>query len=63
MELLYTVEEVAEMFKIEIHTVHKLLRSAELGGVRVGRQWRIRQSDIDEFFINNTNRPGIRIGG
>lgn len=50
MEKLFTIKETAEYFKITPRTVERLVRSGELGSVRVGRQRRIRQSDIERYL-------------
>lgn len=49
MENLYTVEETAEKLKIHPETVRDYLRDGKIGGVKVGRNWRIRESDILAF--------------
>jgi excisionase family DNA binding protein len=47
---LLTVEEVAEYLKMPIPAIRKHLRNKTLPGVKVGRQWRVRQEDLEEFF-------------
>ncbi len=45
-----TPEQVAERFQVTAKTVRDWLRSGELIGVKVGRSWRIRASDIDRYL-------------
>jgi excisionase family DNA binding protein len=50
MEKIYTPEMAAEMLHVSILTLRKWLRSGQLTGVKVGRQWRIRESDLTLLF-------------
>ncbi|MEM4625767.1 MAG: helix-turn-helix domain-containing protein [Candidatus Pacearchaeota archaeon] len=52
MDKLYTPEEVAEILKVSVITVKKWLRSGELKGIKVGKFWRIREEDLEEFLRN-----------
>lgn len=45
-----TVNEVAEMLKVDIETVYRWLKTGKLPGAKVGGAWRIRKSDIDNMF-------------
>jgi excisionase family DNA binding protein len=44
---LYSVERVAERLGLHVRTVRAYLRSGRLKGVRIGKQYRIRQEDLD----------------
>ncbi len=46
-EKYYTPQEVADELKVEPRTVHSWLRDGLMKGVKVGRLWRISQSEID----------------
>lgn len=50
MDRLYTPEEVAEILKVSVITVKKWLRNGELKGVKVGKFWRVREEDLQEFL-------------
>lgn len=41
-----TVEEVAELLRVSVRTVQRLLAEGKLPGVRVGRQWRIPRAEL-----------------
>lgn len=47
---LLTPEEAAARLKISRVTVGDWLRSGKLKGVKVGRLWRIRESDLETFL-------------
>lgn len=46
----YTVEEVADLLKVNARTVYKMVDRDEIRSVRVGRQIRIPQDAIDAFL-------------
>lgn len=46
----YTVNELAKMLKVATQTVYRLLESGELKGVKVGRVWRVRREDLEEYL-------------
>jgi excisionase family DNA binding protein len=45
-----TPEQVAERLHISHLTVGNWLRSGKLKGVKVGRLWRVRESDLEIFL-------------
>lgn len=49
MEDLFTIEETAEKLKAHPETVRDWLRTRQLTGVKLGRSWRVRESDLREF--------------
>ncbi len=53
MEKYYSTEDVAEILGFKEKTVREWLRTGKLKGKKVGRLWRIKESDLEEF-INNT---------
>lgn len=48
-ERFYTIKEVAELLKVSDGGVRKWLKSGKLKGIKLGRIWRIKKSDLDEF--------------
>ncbi|MBI1873415.1 MAG: helix-turn-helix domain-containing protein [Acidobacteria bacterium] len=42
-----TLGEVIRYLRVNPRTVYRLIRSGELPANRIGRQWRIRRSDLD----------------
>ncbi len=49
MENLYSVEETAEKLKIHPETMRKYIRERRLAAVKIGREWRVRESDLRDF--------------
>jgi len=50
MAKLYTVNELAELFKVDIETIYRRLRSGDIKGFRFGKQWRFTQEEIDRLL-------------
>ena len=57
-EKLYTVKEVAEMLHFQPNTIRLWLEAGKLRGIKVGWQWRVRESDLQEFMKENTEQKG-----
>jgi len=47
---LLTVAEVAAVMRVSRMTVYRLIRRAQLKAIRVGRNYRVRQADLDEYL-------------
>lgn len=47
---LLTVSEVADAMRVSKMTVYRLIKSGDLHALRVGRNFRIRESDLDAYF-------------
>ena len=45
-----TTEEVLDYLKVNSRTIYRLIRRGDLPAVRIGRQWRFRQSDLDAWL-------------
>jgi excisionase family DNA binding protein len=56
-----TTEEVLDYLQVNLRTVYRLIKAGKIPAVRVGRQWRFRKRDIDNWL--NTSRPGLRGAG
>jgi excisionase family DNA binding protein len=57
MEEFLTVEQVAKRLQVTERTVREWLRTKRLKGVRAGRQWRIRESDLSTFLRELNGTP------
>ncbi len=55
MEKIYTPEMAAELLHVSALTLRKWLRGGQLTGVKVGRQWRIKESDLKMFLEHGTS--------
>lgn len=49
MEKIYTCEEVAQRYGVEVATVWGWIRKKKLGCFRVGKFYRVKESDLVAF--------------
>jgi excisionase family DNA binding protein len=56
MQPLLTPEEVSGVLKVTPYTVREYLRSGALKGVKVGKYWRVRESDLEAYVRNLPTR-------
>lgn len=49
-ERLLTVSEVAAAMRVSNMTVYRLIKSSQLGAIRVGKNYRIRESEVDRYL-------------
>jgi len=49
-EQYYTIEEVAKMLKVVYLTVYRWIQSDKLIAYKAGKQYRIKQSDLEKFM-------------
>lgn len=45
-----TVSQVAEYFQISEMTTYKLVQENTIPGFKIGRHWRVKRDDLDEFI-------------
>jgi excisionase family DNA binding protein len=57
MQDIFTPEQVAEKLSVSTKTVKDWLRAGKLQGVKVGRLWRVKESDL-ETFLKETQTMG-----
>ena len=55
---LLTVREVAETMRVSNMTVYRLIRAGELPAIRVGKHFRIRENELNEYLVSQTVRGG-----
>jgi excisionase family DNA binding protein len=48
--IIYTPDEVASILKVTRRTVYKYIDSRELKAVKLGKDWRIKYSDLRKFI-------------
>ena len=56
MDIIYTIPEVAEYLKMSKSKLYDLVKRKKIPYIRIGRNVRIRQSDLDEWLEEKT-RP------
>lgn len=47
---LLTVAEVATVMRVSRMTVYRLIRRGQLKAIRVGRNYRVREGDLNEYL-------------
>jgi excisionase family DNA binding protein len=47
---LLTVAEVAGAMRVSNMTIYRLIKSGQLAAMRVGKNYRIRESDVDRYL-------------
>jgi excisionase family DNA binding protein len=62
-ERLLTPEEVAAHTNVSTVTVGRWLREGKLKGLKAGRQWRIREEDLEKFLRTPARGPISHPGG
>ena len=53
---LLTVGEVADAVRVSNMTVYRLIKSGNLAAIRVGKNYRIRESDVDLYLSDRAVR-------
>lgn len=61
LKVVYTVDEIASMFKISKHTVYELINRGELNAFKVGKQMRIDQTEVERFKQLKSTSPHMQI--
>jgi excisionase family DNA binding protein len=49
---LLTVAEVAGVMRVSSMTVYRLIKGGELPALRVGKNYRIRESEVDRYLLD-----------
>lgn len=47
---IYTVDEVAKILKVEVRTVQEWLKTDKMLGFVVGKEWRVSESQLQDFI-------------
>ncbi len=55
-EYIYTAEEVAQILRVHLRTIHRMIKRGELEAFTVDREYRIPQSALDDY-IARRSRP------
>jgi excisionase family DNA binding protein len=51
---LLTVMEVAALMRVSNMTVYRLIKAGQLAALRVGKNYRIRESDVHRYLSDRT---------
>lgn len=49
MSKMYTCDEVAERYKVKVITVWDWIRQQKLGALKIGREYRVSEEDLNAF--------------
>lgn len=53
--IFYTVEEIAEILKLDAETIRRYLVKGDLRGSKVGRVWRVTEEDLKAYIKARRN--------
>lgn len=53
---LYTINEVKDILKVTQRTLYNYIKSGDLKAVKIGKYWRVKKSDLEEFIEFGTNK-------
>jgi excisionase family DNA binding protein len=53
-----TVAEVAEQLRVSTMTVYRLIKAGDLVAARIGRSYRLRPEDVDDFLSRRFTQAG-----
>lgn len=51
-----TIAQTAEYLQVCDKTVRRLIANKQLSASKIGKTWRIKASDIDEYLMMNRNK-------
>jgi excisionase family DNA binding protein len=53
---LLTTENVAELLQVDVETVRRYIREGKLRAIKLGREYRVRREDFEEFLEERKTR-------
>ena len=56
-EALLTVGEVATTMRVSNMTIYRLIKAGQLPAIRVGKNYRIRESDMNRYLADRSVSP------
>jgi excisionase family DNA binding protein len=60
---LLTAAEVADTMRVSNMTVYRLIKSGQLPALRVGKSYRLRPADVDQFLVDRAVRADDQTTG
>jgi excisionase family DNA binding protein len=52
----YTTNEIAELLKMNVQVIARKLQCGEIAGYKIGKDWRVKDSDLMEWLEKHSNR-------
>jgi excisionase family DNA binding protein len=56
-----TLQEIADELKLHIETVREWVRTKRLPAYRVGRDYRVKRTDLDKFLEQRRTKPDAEL--
>lgn len=53
MSKFYTTNEIADMFRVRVFTVWDWIKKGKLHAVKIGRDFRVSEADVEDFLNNS----------
>lgn len=50
----YTIKDTAEILQVTTRSIYSYIKSGKLHAVKLGKEWRITQQDIEELLKTGT---------
>ena len=61
----YSTSEIAELLKMNVQVIARKLKYGELSGYKIGKDWRVKESDLLQWLEKHSNQnvldPGQKI--
>ncbi|WP_193179796.1 helix-turn-helix domain-containing protein [Nisaea sediminum] len=54
---LLTIHEVSDLLKMKESTVRNWIRDGELRAIKMGRDWRVAEKDLESYLNAHANKP------
>jgi excisionase family DNA binding protein len=55
---LLTVSEVADLLRVSRMTVYRAIKDGDMPALRVGRSYRLREDDVDDYLSRRYTQAG-----
>lgn len=50
-----TIHDVAQTLNVDQRTIRELIRKNELRAIKIGKEWRVTESDLDAYVNGHAN--------
>ena len=58
---LYTIEETTQILKVTQRTIYNFISSGQLKAVKIGKYWRIKHADLQDFIENGGSNRNMEL--
>lgn len=55
-----TIHDVAANLNVDERTVRELIRKNELRAIKIGKEWRVTEGDLESYVDGHANCPPIK---